>query len=139
MQITLNRLGLYKIMMNMLMCLCQVRKHLCNVFLNELLVFIKIKINQWNVFDIIAEMHHPSPQVQPYEQSRRDTEDHISEDVLLTNYLKRRKVKRNRLKKFWEILIYNKKKLHGFFLCFMNECLNECFNEWFTDFFSAID
>ena len=24
---------------------CQVKKHLCNVFLNELLIFIKIKIN----------------------------------------------------------------------------------------------
>ena len=45
-------------------------------------------------FDIIAEIHSPSPQVQPCEQSSRETNDKIPEDVLLTKYLKRRKVKR---------------------------------------------
>ena len=45
-------------------------------------------------FDIIAEIYHPSPQVQPCEQSSRESEDQILKDALLTNYLKRRKVKR---------------------------------------------
>ena len=80
--------------MNMLMCPCQVKKHLCNVFLNDLLVFIKIKNKLMKHFDNIAEIHRPSPQVQPCEQSSRETEDQIPEDALLTNYLKRRKVKR---------------------------------------------
>ena len=45
-------------------------------------------------FDIIAEIHRPSPEVQPFEQTSRDTDDHILEDVTLTKYLNRRKVKR---------------------------------------------
>ena len=45
-------------------------------------------------FEIIAEIHRPSPEVQPCEQTSRETEDHIPEDVTLTTYLKRRKVKR---------------------------------------------
>ena len=45
-------------------------------------------------FDIIAEIHCPSPEVQPYEQTSRETDDKIPEDVTLTKYLKRRKVKR---------------------------------------------
>ena len=45
-------------------------------------------------FDIIAEIHRPSPKVQPCEQTSRDTDDHIPEEVTLTKYLKRRKVKR---------------------------------------------
>ena len=60
-------------------------------------------------FDIIAEIPHPSPQVQPCEQSYRETEDQIPEDVLMTRYLKIRKIKRKWLNKFWEIRIYNKK------------------------------
>ena len=43
-------------------------------------------------FDIIAEIHRPSLEVQPCEQTSRETEDHILEDVTLTNYLKKRKV-----------------------------------------------
>ena len=38
-------------------------------------------------FDITAEIHCPSPKVQPCEQTSRETEDQIPEDVLLTNYL----------------------------------------------------
>ena len=45
-------------------------------------------------FEIVAEIHHPSPEVQPSEQTSRDTDDQIPEDVTLTKYLKRRKVKR---------------------------------------------
>ena len=45
-------------------------------------------------FNIIAEIHRSSPEVQPCEQTSRDTDDHIFEDVTLTKYLKRRKVKR---------------------------------------------
>ena len=46
-------------------------------------------------FDIIAEIHRPSPKVQPCEQTSRDTDhDQIPEDVTLTKYLKRIKVKR---------------------------------------------
>ena len=45
-------------------------------------------------FDINAEIHCPSLQVQPCEQSGRETEDQIPKDALLTNYLKRRKIKR---------------------------------------------
>ena len=45
-------------------------------------------------FDIIVEIHHPSLEVQPCEQTSRDTNDQIPEDVTLTKYLKRRKVKR---------------------------------------------
>ena len=44
-------------------------------------------------FDIIAEIHRPSPQVQPCEQSSRETENQIPEDVTLTKYLKGLKVK----------------------------------------------
>ena len=44
-------------------------------------------------FDIIVEIHHPSPEVQPCEQTSRDTDDQIPKDVTLTKYLKRRKVK----------------------------------------------
>ena len=45
-------------------------------------------------FDIIVEIHRPSPEVQPSEQTSRDTDDQIPEDVTLTKYLKRIKVKR---------------------------------------------
>ena len=45
-------------------------------------------------FDIIAKVHRPLPEVQPSEQTSRDTDDQILEDVTLTKYLKRRKVKR---------------------------------------------
>ena len=45
-------------------------------------------------FDIISETHRPSPEVQPCEKTSRETEDQIPEDVTLTKYLKRRKVKR---------------------------------------------
>ena len=45
-------------------------------------------------FDIIAEIHRPSLEVQPSEQTSRDTNDRIPKDVTLTKYLKRRKVKR---------------------------------------------
>ena len=45
-------------------------------------------------FDIIAEIHLPSPEVQPSEQTSRDTYDQIPKDVTLTKYLKTRKVKR---------------------------------------------
>ena len=45
-------------------------------------------------FDIIAQIHRPSPKVQPCEQTSRDTDDQIPKDVTLTQYLKRRKVKR---------------------------------------------
>ena len=51
-------------------------------------------------FDIIAEIHRPSPQVQPCKQSSREIEDQIPEDAHLNNYLKIGKVKRKRLKKF---------------------------------------
>ena len=60
-------------------------------------------------FDIIAEIHCPLSEVQPCEQSSRETKDQIPEDVTLTKYLKRRKVKRKWPNKFWVILIYNKK------------------------------
>ena len=45
-------------------------------------------------FDIITKIHRPSLQVQPCEQSSRETEDQIPEDALLANYLKRIKLKR---------------------------------------------
>ena len=45
-------------------------------------------------FDITAEIHRPSPEVQPSEQTSRDTDDQIPKYVTLTKYLKRRKVKR---------------------------------------------
>ena len=45
-------------------------------------------------FDIIAEIHRPSPEVQPCEQTSGDTDDQIPEDVTLTKYLNRRKIKR---------------------------------------------
>ena len=45
-------------------------------------------------FEIIPEIHHLSLEVQPCEQSSRETKDQIPEDVTLTKYLKRRKVKR---------------------------------------------
>ena len=45
-------------------------------------------------FDIALEIHCPSPEVQTCEQTSRDTDDQILEDVILTKYLKRRKVKR---------------------------------------------
>ena len=46
------------------------------------------------IFYIIAEIHRPSPKVQPSEQTSRDTDDQIPKDVTLTKYLNRRKVKR---------------------------------------------
>ena len=45
-------------------------------------------------FDIIAEIHRPSLEVQPSKQTSGDTDDQIPEDVTLTKYLKRRKLKR---------------------------------------------
>ena len=45
-------------------------------------------------FGCIAEIHLTSPEVQPSEQTSRDIDDQIPEDVTLTKYLKRRKVKR---------------------------------------------
>ena len=42
-------------------------------------------------FDIIAEIHRPSPEVQPCEQTSRDINDQIPEDANLTKYLKRKK------------------------------------------------
>ena len=39
-------------------------------------------------FDIIAEIHHPSPEVQLFEHTIRDTDDQIPKDVTLTKYLK---------------------------------------------------
>ena len=45
-------------------------------------------------FDIIAEIHRPSPEVQPCEQTSRDIDDKIPEYVNLTKYLKRRNIKR---------------------------------------------
>ena len=44
-------------------------------------------------FDIIGEIHRPSPEDQHCEQTSRDTDDQIPKDVTLTKYLKRRKVK----------------------------------------------
>ena len=44
-------------------------------------------------FDIIAAIPGPSLQVQPGEQSTRETIRKIMEDALLANYVKRRKVK----------------------------------------------
>ena len=40
-------------------------------------------------FDIIAEIHRPLAKVQPCEQTSRDTDDQIPEDVTLNKYLKR--------------------------------------------------
>ena len=51
-------------------------------------------------FDILAEIHRPSPEVQPCEQTSHGTDDQILEDVTLTKYLKRIKVKRKGLNKF---------------------------------------
>ena len=45
-------------------------------------------------FDNIAAIMSPSLQVQPSEQSTRDTDQEIMEDALLVNYVKRRKVKK---------------------------------------------
>ena len=45
-------------------------------------------------FDIIAAIHRPSSEVQPCEKTSRATDDQIPEDVTLTKYLKRKKVKR---------------------------------------------
>ena len=45
-------------------------------------------------FNITAEIHHPSPEGQPCEQTSRETEDQILEYLTLSKYLKRRKVKR---------------------------------------------
>ena len=42
-------------------------------------------------FDIIAEIHRPSAEVQPSEQTGRDTDDQIPEDVTLTKYLREEK------------------------------------------------
>ena len=51
-------------------------------------------------FDIIAEIHRPSPKVQPCEQTSRDTDDQIPKDVTLTKYLMRIKLKMKLLNKF---------------------------------------
>ena len=124
MQVALNRLSLYMIMMNMLMCPCQVKKFLCNVFFKWITCIYINKNKLMKHFDIIEEIHRPSPQVQPCEQYSRETKDQIPEDVLLTNYLKRRKVKRKWLKKFWAILIYNKNIYMVFsFVSWMNGLL----------------
>ena len=42
-------------------------------------------------FYIIAEIHRPSPEVQPCEQTSRDTNDQVPEDVTLTKYLREEK------------------------------------------------
>ena len=42
-------------------------------------------------FDIIAEIHYPSPEVQPCEQSSKETKDQIPKDVTVTKHLKRKK------------------------------------------------
>ena len=51
-------------------------------------------------FDIIAEIHRTPLEVQPCEKSSRETEDQILEDLTLTKYLKRIKVKRKGLNFF---------------------------------------
>ena len=43
-------------------------------------------------FHISAEILSPLPQVQPGEQSTREVDQKILEDVLLAHYVKRRKV-----------------------------------------------
>ena len=95
-------------------------------------------------FDIITEIHRPSLKVQPCEKSSRETEDQILEDVTLTKYLKKIKVKRKWLYKFWVILIYNKKIymvfssvswMNGLLIFFIGYWLNE----WFNEFFSSIE
>ena len=69
------------------------KKHLCNVFLNEILVIIyKKKLMQH--FHIIAAIPSPLLQVQPGEKSTRETDQQILEDALLAHYVKRRKVKK---------------------------------------------
>ena len=45
-------------------------------------------------FHIIAAIPSPLPQVQPGEQSTRETDQQIPEDALLSNYVKIRKVKK---------------------------------------------
>ena len=45
-------------------------------------------------FDINAAISSPSPQVQPSEQSTRETIEQVLENALLAKYVKRRKVKR---------------------------------------------
>ena len=71
------------------------KKNLCNdVFLNELLVFLKTQQKLMKQFDNIAAISNSLPQVQPCEQSTRKTDEQILEDVLLIKYVKRRKVKR---------------------------------------------
>ena len=51
-------------------------------------------------FHIIAAILGPLPQDPPGEQSTRETEKQIMEDVLLAHFVKRRKVKKKCLKKF---------------------------------------
>ena len=75
-------------------------------------------------FDIIAKIHRPSPEVQPYKQTSRETNDQIPEDVTLNKYLKRIKVKRKWLNKFWVILIYKKKFMVFSSVSWMNALMN---------------
>ena len=58
-------------------------------------------------FHIIVAIPSPLPQVQPGEQSTRETDQHIPKDALFTQYVKRRKVKKKWLNKFWVIIFYN--------------------------------
>ena len=78
-------------MLNMLMCPWQVKTHIRNVFF-KLITRIYQNINILiKYFDIIAEIHRPSPKVQPCEQTSRDTDDQIPENVTLTKYLSEEK------------------------------------------------
>ena len=45
-------------------------------------------------FHIIVAILIPSPQLQPCEQSTRETDEKIPKDALLAKYVKRRKIKR---------------------------------------------
>ena len=45
-------------------------------------------------FHIIAAIPSPFPQVQPGEQSTRETNQQILEDALLAHFVKKRKVKK---------------------------------------------
>ena len=76
-------------------------------FLKWIICIYKNKNKLMKHFDIIAEIHSPSLQVQPCEQSSRETDEQIPEGALLDKYVKRIKVKRKWQEKFWVILISN--------------------------------
>ena len=63
-------------------------------FSNELLVFLRAQKKLMKQFDNITVIAIPSPQVQLCKQYTTEIDEHILEDVLLTKYVKRRKVKR---------------------------------------------